>query len=248
MASAVVDENGKPEVSVALTDFTAFVGFRPPSHIVAFMAAVPEFADLFSEGERDQIRNAQNADKTTAKAALKTLFGTLIGYSEDKAKAFILGITEKLRARGPKAAFGDNEDAESLSGVWKRNLEVFGDKDVGVIITAYLMNLVQLKAGEGCWILADDIHAYVEAQGIIECMANSDNMVCHGLGETVCNTSIDVERAHPSCAGTRRSQNLCRYALISASSCQGSATRIRGCMVWRLARQDTAVQRAHHRI
>lgn len=29
----------------------------------------------------------------------------------------------------------------------------------------------------------DDIHAYAEGD-VIECMANSDNMVCHGLGET----------------------------------------------------------------
>ena len=204
---------------MALTDFTAFVGFRPPSHIVAFIDAVPEFANLFSEGERQQIRDAQDSDKEKAKAALKQLFGTLLGYSEGKAKAFILSVTEKLESSGPKAVFGDDEDAASLADCWKRNLEVYGDRDVGIIITTYLMNLVKLKAGEGCWILADDIHAYVEAQGIIECMANSDNMVCHGLGETVSNGVVDEElNADIVCAGTRRAEDLCRHAVLPPSA------------------------------
>lgn len=171
-----IDENGKPEVSVALTDFSAFVGFRPPKHIVAFLDQVPEFANLFTEGERQEMRQAAESDASAAKAALKTFFGTLIGYSEAKAKAFILGISEKLESQGAKAVFGNNDDAEALATIWGKNRKVYGDQDVGLIITTYLMNLVQLKKGEGCWILADDIHAYVEAQGIIECMANSDNM------------------------------------------------------------------------
>lgn len=175
---------------MALTDFTAFVGFRPPSHIVAFLDAVPEFADLFTEHERQQIKEAQDSEKEKAKAALKRFFGTLIGYPEDKAHAFISRVTKKLDSDGPKAAFGENVDAEGLASCWKRNLEVYGDRDVGIIVTSYLLNLVRLKAGEGCWILADDIHAYVEAQGIIECMANCDNMVCHGLGETVSSSEL----------------------------------------------------------
>lgn len=166
---------------MALTDFSAFVGFRPPQHIVAFLDQVPEFANLLSAGERQQIRDAQTSDKATTKAALKTLFGTLIGYSEDKAKAFILGVTEKLDSQGPSSVFGQNEDAKHLADIWRRNLQVYGDRDVGLIITTYMMNLVMLKAGEGCWILADDIHAYVEAQGIIECMANSDNMCVNNV-------------------------------------------------------------------
>ena len=155
---SVVDENGKPEVSVALSDFTAFVGFRPPSQILAFTQQVAEFGGFFSAAQLGELTTAAETtrEKGTEQSrdALRSLFGTTIALSSSKAKSFIHGITETLKTKGPKSAFGDVDDAEALARIWKKNLAVYGDSDVGLIVTTYLMNLLQLKAGEGCWILA----------------------------------------------------------------------------------------------
>lgn len=162
-----MDDNGKPEVSVALSDFTAFVGFRPPTHIDAFIQAYPDFANLFSQSQRKQISDAasNSSNDALAKESLKSLFGTLIALAEHDAKRFILGVTDKLEAQGPTAVFGESADAAELAKVWKKTLKVYGDHDVGLIITAYLMNLVQLKAGEGCWILAVSISVSARCLG-----------------------------------------------------------------------------------
>lgn len=186
-----------------MSDFTAFVGFRPPSHIAAFLSEVPELAGLFSQAQIEAITRAVDNpdDSAGSKQALRSLFDTLIklpgsnvqgvlptvadkvGLSENKVRDFIATITSKIERHGASAAFGSSEDAEALARIWNKNLKVYGDSDVGLIVTSYLMNLLQLEPGQGCWILADDIHAYVEGD-VIECMAASDNMTCHGLGPT----------------------------------------------------------------
>ena len=165
----VVDENGKPEVSVALSDFSAFVGFRPPSQILAFTKHVPELGNLFSSSQLDELlkasRDADEKGTEQSRDALRSLFGTTIALSDSKAKSFILSITEKLSKEGAKSAFGDNDISEALAKIWHKNLKVYGDEDVGLIVTTFLMNLLQLKAGEGCWILAGGT-SYVYSQGL----------------------------------------------------------------------------------
>lgn len=196
--STVVDDNGKPEVSVALSDFTAFVGFRPPQHIKAFFDAVPEFAGLFSSSQRQAIETAVKDDSKT-KEALKSLFDTAIHLDPSKIKETVEKLNQKLESSGAEGTFGTVDDSKALAQIWKKHGKIYGSKDVGLIVTTFLMNLLQLKPGQGCWILAgksntlkleillcdwssanppypDDIHAYVEGD-VIECMANSDNMV-----------------------------------------------------------------------
>lgn len=43
------DDNHKPEMCVALTDFTGLCGFRPARETVGFLASVPELAILLGE-------------------------------------------------------------------------------------------------------------------------------------------------------------------------------------------------------
>lgn len=151
----VVDDNGKPEVSVALSDFTAFVGFRPPQHIKAFFDAVPEFAALFNSSQRQLIETATN-DDSKAKEALKSLFDTAIHLDPSKIKDTVEKLNQKLESSGPEGTFGKVDDAKALAQIWKKHGKIFGSKDVGLIVTTFLMNLIQLKPGQGCWILAGE--------------------------------------------------------------------------------------------
>ena len=161
----VVDDNGKPEVSVALSDFTAFVGFRPPQDILAFVEHVPELTQLFSTTQISDLRKAsEGSDSAATKAAIKSLFATCIALSETQIQRISTAVTDRLDASDAKAAFGSLPEAQSLAAVWRKNIRTFGKDDVGLIVTTFLMNLVMLKAGEGCWILANDIHAYVDGE------------------------------------------------------------------------------------
>jgi len=151
----VVDDNGKPEVSVALTDFQAFVGFRPPQHIKAFFDAVPEFAALFSSSQKQAIDTATK-DDSKAKEVLKSLFDTAIHLDASKIKDTVEKLNKKLESDGAEGTFGKVDDAKALAQIWKKHGKLFGSKDVGLIITTFLMNLIQLKPGQGCWILAGE--------------------------------------------------------------------------------------------
>jgi mannose-6-phosphate isomerase len=55
----------------------------------------------------------------------------------------------------------------------------YGSRDVG-LFALYLFNLIHLDAGEGIFTQAGVPHAYLEGT-LIECMANSDNVVRVGL-------------------------------------------------------------------
>jgi len=194
-----VDSNAKPEVGVSIKgDFTAFVGFRPPVQLASIISAVPEFKAMFSSSTLstlNSVASSSSSSDSSIKASLRSLFSESINLSSDQVKPLITSLNDRLEKEGAEKVFGAANDfnaqgdanstgeseAEAMYRVWKISLETYGDEDVGILVSTCLMNLLRMKKGEGAWILADDLHAYVEGD-IIEAMANSDNMVAHGLG------------------------------------------------------------------
>lgn len=57
--------------------------------------------------------------------------------------------------------------------------EQYGSKDIGLIFV-FFFNILNLKKGEAFVINADIPHAYILGD-LVECMANSDNVVRGGL-------------------------------------------------------------------
>ncbi|KAF9026838.1 mannose-6-phosphate isomerase [Hymenopellis radicata] len=113
------------------------------------------------------------ADSTTPtgpaeKAALKDLFAALMTAEEDAVKTQ-LGL---LVARYLRAGQGE---LESL--VLRLNSQFPGD--IGVFC-AFILNYVKMEPGEAIFLGAGEPHAYVSGD-IIECMANSDNVIRAGL-------------------------------------------------------------------
>ncbi|GAA5890702.1 hypothetical protein JCM5296_004813 [Sporobolomyces johnsonii] len=192
-----VDSNAKPEVGVALSPFTAFVGFRPPEQLVALIKAVPEFQKLFQESTLSSFYSTASSSPSddSAKSALRTLFGEAINLDASTVKPLVQKLSARLDNEGAEKVFGaanqftpggeanasGESEAKAMARVWRISTKTYGEEDVGVLVSTCMMNLLRMKKGEGAWILADDLHAYVEGD-IIECMANSDNMVAHGLG------------------------------------------------------------------
>ncbi|GAA6007096.1 hypothetical protein JCM11491_001507 [Sporobolomyces phaffii] len=194
-----VDGNAKPEVGVALSDyFTAFVGFRPPQQLAAIIQSVPEFASMYANStlsSLDEIASSSSASDSEVKAILKSLFHESINLSAAQVQPLVQKLSARLEQEGSERVFAvanefnakgdanatDETEAAAMHRVWDLSVKTYGEEDVGVLVSTCLMNLLRMKKGEGAWILADDLHAYVEGD-IIECMANSDNMVAHGLG------------------------------------------------------------------
>ncbi|MDR3334225.1 MAG: mannose-6-phosphate isomerase, class I [Treponema sp.] len=165
------DPNHKPEILCALTPFKALCGFREPGEIreglVVFSQAAPE----------------------PLKSGLASLALTLQGASEQEGLG---GFLKALFDLSPELRRGLSEytiqQASALSekhpegkAIWKQSA-AFAEQypgDPAVIAPLYL-NLVELQPGEGVYLPAGVLHAYIHGFGV-ELMANSDNVLRGGL-------------------------------------------------------------------
>ena len=85
-------------------------------------------------------------------AAVKPLIPKLSRRLELEGAASVFAAANDFRAGGDANATGETE-AEAMKRVWSIAVDNYGDEDVGVLVSACLMNLLRMKKGEGCWIL-----------------------------------------------------------------------------------------------
>ncbi len=159
------DDNHKPELILAVTDFYALRGFRSFDEIARISHEVPELRDCFEEFE-------------PTSEGLKLLFGRLMGLSQPHVDAVLTPLVERLRAESATRPF-DEADRE----FWVLNADEEyssdGHRDRG-LFAVYLLNFVCLKPGEAAYLPAGILHAYLRGVGV-ELMANSDNVLRCGL-------------------------------------------------------------------
>lgn len=163
------DPNHKPELIVALTEFEALAGFRRPTDTVELLdaLAVPALG-----GYRTLLAAQPDA------SGLRTVFTswiTLPGPAlDDILPAVAQGCIDYLS--GPARTDGGRFAAEA------RTLLELGESypgDAGVL-AALLLNRVTLTPGQGLYLDAGNLHAYLRGTGV-EIMANSDNVLRGGL-------------------------------------------------------------------
>jgi mannose-6-phosphate isomerase len=163
------DPNHKPELIVALTEFEALAGFRRPTETVELLdaLAVPALS-----GYRTLLAAQPDA------SGLRTVFTswiTLPGQAlDDMLPAVAQGCIDYLS--GPARTDGGRFAAEA------RTLLELGESypgDAGVL-AALLLNRVNLTPGQGLYLDAGNLHAYLRGTGV-EIMANSDNVLRGGL-------------------------------------------------------------------
>lgn len=182
------DDNHKPEMAVALTEFEALCGFRPLAEIAHFLGTLQPLRDLVGEAAAEEFETAvagfPGPEPTDAsRAALRKLFTELMTSSQDKVATQAAKLVEAARTQGADFAAGtDSSPApsgqEKLAEVVERLNSQF-PSDIGLFVLLFL-NLVTLQPGESLFLRADDVHAYISGD-IIECMASSDNVVRAGL-------------------------------------------------------------------
>jgi mannose-6-phosphate isomerase len=168
------DDNHKPEIGVALTEFWMLHGFRPLEQIADTLDATPELCSLML-GFRLRLAAAGH-DHQIRRSLLRELYSNVMTMPQHQVNSLLNGLLSRLREKPPT-------DKDSADYWALRAAENFplpgGDRDRG-IFSVYLLNLVHLHPGQGTFQPAGVLHAYLEGVNV-ELMANSDNVMRGGL-------------------------------------------------------------------
>ncbi|MGQ9683402.1 MAG: mannose-6-phosphate isomerase, class I [Anaerolineae bacterium] len=167
------DSNHKPEVAVALRRLDVLVGFRGCEELLPLLERYPELAALVSEQARRSLRESAGREPAVQAGALRALVAELLTCARDDLQR-LRGAMDALAARLAHGGLCSGEDA-LLCDLHRRH----GGGDLGLPM-ALLLNRVSLGPGQGLYIAAGVPHAYL-CGDIVECMANSDNVVRAGL-------------------------------------------------------------------
>lgn len=156
------DENHKPEVMVALSDFWLLHGFANniSERIKNYEILVPFTSDYKTGGIKGLFQKLMELTNTQVNEILKPLSERIIPHYEM------------------------NQLSKSSPDFWAaRAMNTFkneeGNFDKG-IFSIYLFNILNLKPGQGIFQGSGMPHAYLEGQNI-ELMSNSDNVLRAGL-------------------------------------------------------------------
>ncbi|KAI0057742.1 mannose-6-phosphate isomerase [Artomyces pyxidatus] len=169
------DPNHKPEMALALTPFTALCGFLPLPIIAKYLSVTPEFAALVPTAIAERFTSLSTSSTPTGleeKQALKDVFSAVMTADEAEFKAQLTKLVDRY------AAGKVHEEELSVKELVLRVNEQFPG-DIGTFCV-FLLNYVQLQPGEAVFLGAGEPHAYISGD-IMECMANSDNVIRAGL-------------------------------------------------------------------
>jgi len=161
------DDNHKPEIAIALDSLTALVGFRKIDEIINVMIKYPEIAD-FAGNENVEFLKTSKDEKKSLK-----LFNSAILNRNETDKDALNFCLKNLQKRIEYKS--DKTEEEKL---FLELREKYSD-DIGLFYI-FLLNLIHLNPGQAVFLNAGIPHAYLKGN-IIECMANSDNVVRVGL-------------------------------------------------------------------
>jgi phosphomannomutase len=159
------DANHKPELLVALTDFYGLRGFRRPPEVGRQIEAVPELREV-----------APDFQPTVE--SLRAMYVRLMELPPKKSDALLTSLVERLAEENRRKAF-TKADQEFWLLRADHTYSRPGQRDRG-LFSFYLLNLVHLRPGEGMYLPAGILHAYLAGAGV-ELMANSNNVLRGGL-------------------------------------------------------------------
>lgn len=157
------DDNHKPELMLALSDFWLLHGFKSEDGIRDTIKSVKEFdfmVPLFEDGGYEK------------------LYRTVMEMKQEEVNEILQPLLHRIIPR-----YNANELQKNDADFWAARAALTfnqpGITDRG-IFSVYLLNLVALKKGEAIFQDAGVLPAYLEGQNM-EIMANSDNVLRGGL-------------------------------------------------------------------
>ena len=168
------DDNHKPEIGLALTDFWMLHGFRPLEQIAETLDRTVELGPLMPAFS--QRLKAAGHDHETRRGLLRELYNNVMTLPQEQVDVLLNELLARLGEKTPISKQGPD--------YWAlRAAEHFplpgGHRDRG-IFSIYLLNLLHLQPGQGTFQPAGVLHAYLEGVNV-ELMANSDNVLRGGL-------------------------------------------------------------------
>jgi len=172
------DDNHKPELSVALSDFYLLHGFLPEEQIAKRIGNIPEWSLLAKK----------------LQAGLADLYAYTMRLPQSEVDRLLQPLAKRLQQSAdlPK----DQPDYWARQAI-EQYTRPDGSIDRG-IFSIYFMHIVHLAPGEAIFQKAGVLHAYLGGQ-VVEIMANSDNVMRGGL--TVKHIDVDALLQHIIFAG-----------------------------------------------
>lgn len=168
------DPNHKPEIAIAIDELTALMGFRPFAQLQETLNSYPEIATFIGERQVTTFLEASPEDLSTQRRMVWDLFAGLVRRAHQEPEALQQAVDALVMRL--------SNTFEGLVEIELRFLDLqerYGSRDVGLFVL-FLLNLVHLGPGEGLFLPAGVPHAYLHGN-IVECMANSDNVIRVGL-------------------------------------------------------------------
>ena len=154
------DDNHKPEILCALSEFWGLNGFRK----------IPQMLELLDEAELRTIApESGSLRESPTRDGLKRFFQSIVELNEARKQSVLDELFASARKR----------EATRPEYSWILRIHDLYPGDVGVLCVL-LLNLVKLEPGQAMFAAAGDLHAYLDGFGI-ELMANSDNVLRGGL-------------------------------------------------------------------
>ncbi|MBP7095780.1 MAG: mannose-6-phosphate isomerase, class I [Spirochaetia bacterium] len=160
------DSNHKPEMAVALEPFTALCGFRPADELVENMKIVA--------GDRWETFG-KRFERNPGKVELSVGFYGVVSRPPEERDGLLARARVRLE-RALETGLGPRPEAAARASLALMDKY---PRDIGAL-APLILNLVELAPGEGLYIGAGVLHAYLRGTAL-EIMANSDNVLRGGL-------------------------------------------------------------------
>ncbi len=176
------DDNHKPEMIVALSDFWLLHGFKPTEELIYTLLNIVELRELLP------IFN---------QSGYAGLYKHVMEMPQAEVNRILQPLLDNIAT-----TYGDNEPGKTDEDFWAARAAKTFYKDGSIdrgIFSIYLFNLVHLQKGEGIFQGAGVPHAYLEGQNV-EIMANSDNVLRGGL--TTKHIDVNELMKHVKCEAT----------------------------------------------
>ncbi|KAG5419220.1 PMI1 [Candida metapsilosis] len=176
------DDNHKPEMAIAVTDFEGFCGFKPVDQLASTLETVSELKQIigddlvmeFVSGIKPNAETGTQDDKTN-RSLIQKIFSKLMNTEESEINKHAASLVDSSKQNPEIFTKIDPRLPELIQRLNKQF-----PNDIGLFCGCLLLNHVALNKGEAMFLQAKDPHAYISGD-IIECMAASDNVVRAGF-------------------------------------------------------------------
>ena len=157
------DDNHKPELMYALSEFWLLHGFKPPELLLSTLQSAPELSWLIP---------------VFAKGNYESMYRLVMEMEQSRVDELLGSLLQRIIP-----AYRENRLEKSREDFWAARAALTFNNGNHIdrgIFSIYFFNLVNLHPGEAIFQDAGLPHAYLEGQNI-EIMANSDNVLRGGL-------------------------------------------------------------------